>query len=177
MMIYLRDIKQKNDGKPHYSVGMYGGKFMPMHKGHLHCLDEAAKLCGRVYLIMFTGGFGERFVRKTDDRRILSEGFRWEQVMRAADMYDNVTPLWIDVSECITDDGKEDWDAETPLVLNACERFDAVFGSEPTAYAPYFERAYPWADYVVVDADRETVPISATKVRSMTESEARTWMV
>ena len=30
-----------------YKVGMYGGKFMPMHKGHLKCLDMAARECER----------------------------------------------------------------------------------------------------------------------------------
>jgi len=160
-----------------YQGGMYGGKFLPMHKGHLHCLSVASMLCDRVWLILFTGGLGEKFIRKTDRRHILSVDQRWHQVQRAAAQFNNVIPVHIDVSDCVLENGNEDWDAETPLVLDACGHFDAVFGSEPVAYAPYFSRAYPWADYVVVDAERREVPISATKVRSMEDKEAERWII
>ncbi|MBR6914254.1 MAG: adenylyltransferase/cytidyltransferase family protein, partial [Treponema sp.] len=26
-------------------TGFFGGKFMPFHKGHLHCIEVAAKIC------------------------------------------------------------------------------------------------------------------------------------
>ena len=39
-----------------YKTGMYGGKFMPMHAGHMHCLRVASKMCDKVYLILFFGG-------------------------------------------------------------------------------------------------------------------------
>jgi len=47
-----------------YKVGMYGGKFMPMHKGHLKCLDMAARECELVHLIMFIGGDQEEQIDK-----------------------------------------------------------------------------------------------------------------
>ena len=40
-------------GKIH---GFYGGKFMPMHKGHLYCIDTAARMCDDVVVIMFING-------------------------------------------------------------------------------------------------------------------------
>ncbi len=163
----------------HYKAGMYGGKFLPMHKGHLYCVEQASKLCDEVYLILFYGGFWERLIRELDDRYIFSKEARWAQVIKVANKFDNVHPYFIDVSNCVTEDGREDWDAETPLVLNTCpKKFDAVFGSEPILYAPYFERAYPWADYVIIDADRIKVPISATKIRhEMSADEAKKWMI
>ena len=170
-------IKQLKDCT-HYNAGMYGGKFLPMHMGHLYCVDQASKLCDEVYLILFYGGFWEKLIRELGDRDIFSKEARWNQVLKVANLYDNVYPYLIDVSNCITEDGREDWDAETPLVLNTCpKKFDAVFGSEPVMYAPYFERAYPWADYVIVDADRKTIPISATEIREMSKKEARKWIV
>lgn len=39
-----------------YYKGMYGGKFIPFHKGHLFCLDRAAQECDKVYLLMFING-------------------------------------------------------------------------------------------------------------------------
>jgi len=160
-----------------YKVGMYGGKFMPMHVGHLHCLETASKLCDKVFLILFFGGNQEDEIIAKDDREFLLVSARMAQTLKAAAMFDNVTPLFIDVSKCRNPDGSENWDAETPLVLEACGKFDAVFGSEPS-YAPYFERAYPWADYVMVDNAREAVPISATKIREMNSMEEMSkWIV
>lgn len=160
-----------------YRVGMYGGKFMPLHRGHLYCLQKASELCEKVYLILFYGGNQEDGIIASDDREFLHVANRMSQTRKAAAMFDNVTPLFINVSKCRKPDGTEDWDMETPLVLEACGRFDAVFGSEP-GYAPYFSRAYPWAEYVIVDAARREVPISATKIRNMESmEEARAWIV
>ena len=39
-----------------YKIGMYGGKFMPFHIGHLHCIEEAAKQCDTLYVLIFHGG-------------------------------------------------------------------------------------------------------------------------
>lgn len=168
------------DPIPHYKDGMYGGKFLPMHKGHLYCVETASKLCDRVYLILFSGGAWERLERELKDRDIYSVESRWKKVQEVANRFNNVYPVHVDVSECILPDGREDWDAEMPLVLAAIdtERFDAVFGSEPILYVPYFERACPWADYVVVDADRKEVPISATMIRhELSEKEAMKWLI
>lgn len=156
---------------------MYGGKFMPMHIGHLACIQKASELCEKVYLILFSGGEQEKMIAENDHRDMLSLTFRREQLKRAALMFDNVIPLEIDVSSCRLPNGEEDWDAETPLVLKACGYFDAVFGSEPS-YKAYFDRAYPWAEYVMVDPNRTELPISATKIRNMKDQEEiKAWII
>lgn len=166
-----------------YNVGMYGGKFMPMHKGHLHCLEVASRLCDKVYLICTMGGADETRIANEVLRgeisidEYLTPAFRKEQIKRAAAMFDNVIPVVADLSSCRDANGNEDWDMETPIILAACgEKFDAVFGSEES-YAPYFNRAYPEAEYVLVDCDRSDVPISATKIRAMSKEEAKGWIV
>lgn len=160
-----------------YKAGMYGGKFMPMHLGHLHCLENASKLCEKVYLLLVIGGAQDQEISETDHREFLSVEARLKQVHKAAAMFDNVIPKMVDVSTCRDENGEEDWDKETPIILNELGFFDAVFGSEPE-YEPYFKRAYPWADYVLVDVDRTEVPISATKIRNMKdEMEAKQWIV
>lgn len=160
-----------------YKTGMYGGKFMPMHKGHLKCLDTAARECELVYLIMFIGGDQEEQIYKErpidDDLNIDN---RIGQVYKAAHMFKNVIPVVIDISKCRLSDGTEDWDAETPLVLARCGHLDAVYGSEPS-YASYFKRAYPDAVYRCLDPERKELNISATKVRNMTKEERKKWMV
>ena len=150
-----------------YQAGMYGGKFMPYHLGHLFCLETAARMCGHVYQILMSGGVDEEAILaelSPAEREALSPERRFARMKQAGDRLGNVETIWLDISACRTSDGQEDWDAETPLVLRACGHFDAVFGSEPS-YGDYFRRAYPWAQYVLVDPPRVHYPVSGTMIR------------
>ena len=160
-----------------YKVGMYGGKFMPLHKGHLRCLQIAAEECELVYFILFYGGNQENDIVKEypNDKDLILEN-RIKQMQRAAASYSNVCSVLIDVTDCKLPDGTEDWDAETPLVLNVCGHLDAVYGSEPS-YKAYFDRAYPDAVYRCIDPERKEMNISATMVRAMSPEERKEWMV
>ena len=160
-----------------FKVGMYGGKFMPMHKGHLKCLETAAHECEKVYLILFYGGTQEmEIINQKPYDTDLNLANRILQIHRVAKQFDNVKPCLINVSECKFADGSEDWDAETPLVNEVCGHLDAVYGSEPS-YAPYFARAYPDAVYRCLDPERKELNISATMVRNMNKDERKKWMV
>ena len=166
------------DAKERYHIGMYGGKFLPFHTGHFYCLWVAASLCDKVYCVLFYGGDQELEILKHDttlDAKYLSLDYRKEVVKNICKKFPNVEPVFIDVTKCKDVNGKEDWDAETPLVLEACGKIDAAFSSE-LSYDDYFKRAYPWAEHVLVDPPREMVPISATMVRNMTENEAKEWL-
>ena len=33
--------------------GFFGGKFLPMHRGHLYCIDTAAQQCDHVTVLLF----------------------------------------------------------------------------------------------------------------------------
>ena len=161
-----------------YKVGMYGGKFMPFHKGHLYCVEMAAKQCEKLYVLLFHGGEQELKIlkeRPNDDWLKLES--REKHTREACKRFKNVEVKVIDITKCKNADGTENWDMETPLVLEACGKLDAVFGSEPD-YGGYFKRAYPDAEFVVIDTDRKKVPISATMIRNMkSEEERKKWII
>ena len=158
--------------------GFYGGKFLPMHKGHLYCIDTASRQCDHVTVIMFINGEDELRVLKDDHEQSLSVASRVEQVKRVCALYDNVDfAAVIDVATCKFQDGSENWDAETPLVRQYVPKMDFVYSSEPS-YGEYFSRAYPEAKHVIVDAERRTYPISGTMIRAMkTMEDKKRWMV
>ena len=159
-----------------YKVGMYGGKFMPFHKGHLHCVEIASLQCEVLYVLLFHGGSQEIEILKTRHEDWLQPENRLKRIKEACKNFKNVKVIPIDVTECKFDDGTEDWDKETHLVLEACGPLNAVYGSEPE-YADYYKRAYPEATYELIDTDRTTVPISGTKIREMTEEERKKWII
>ncbi len=159
-----------------YKVGMYGGKFMPFHKGHLHCVEIASLQCEVLYVLLFHGGSQEIEILKTRHEDWLQPENRLKRIKEACKNFKNVKVIPIDVTECKFDDGTEDWDKETNLVLEACGPLNAVYGSEPE-YADYYKRAYPEATYELIDTDRTAVPISGTKIREMTEEERKKWII
>ena len=160
------------------TVGMYGGKFMPMHKGHLYCLNYASKECDKVYAILFVNGADEVRIRKEfPNDPLLTIESRWKQLTSVCKQFDNVIPIMIDVGKCRKPDGTEDWDMETPLVREYIPNMYRVYSSEPD-YDGYFKRAYPEAEHIIIDPDRNGCHISATMIRAMkTREEKEQWLV
>ena len=158
-------------------VGFYGGKFLPVHKGHLYCIDVAAKQCDKVVVIMFINGEDELAVKKTTNDPILSVNARIAQLEKVCSLYDNVEFHIIDDTNLYKEDGTTDWDLETPIVRSYVPKMDYVYSSEPS-YDAYFKRAYPEAKHILVDTERKNVPISGTLIRAMkTLEEKEQWMV
>ena len=69
--------------------GFFGGKFMPLHKGHLYCIDTAARQCDDVVVIMFINGDDELEIMKTHSEYELSVESRIKQLAK-------IVPIGID---------------------------------------------------------------------------------
>ena len=160
-----------------YKIGMYGGKFMPFHKGHLHCIEYAAKQCEKLYVLLFYGSDQEIEILKSRNENWLQPEYRLEHIKKACEKFENVFVYSVNVTDCKDKFGKEDWDKETHLVLDICGKLDAVYGSE-TEYKDYYDRAYPNAIYEIIDIDRNKCPISGTAIRNMkSDEERKKWML
>ena len=161
-----------------YKIGMYGGKFMPFHKGHNYCIEVASNECEKVYVILFHGGDQELEIIRNNKEEYLTVEDRIKHLKKAIKKYDNVELRVIDVTKLKNEDGTEDWDAETPLVREIVgEKLDAAYSSEPS-YEPYFSRAYPEATHRIVDYKRIKYPISGTKIRNMKSiKEREKWII
>ena len=165
-----------------FAKGFYGGKFLPFHKGHAYCIDRAAEMCDELYVILFYGGDDEKEaikeLSKDSDSQWYSVEARTADVERFCTCKSNTHFDRIDCRKMkkeAQEKGRSVWDAETPHVLSRTGGFDAVFSSEPS-YSEYFERAYPFAEHVLIDVPRVNVPISGTKIRKMKRSEGKTWL-
>lgn len=193
-------------------IGFYGGKFLPFHIGHAYVAIKALESCDVLYLILFYGGEQEEEIQKNKDNYPLPNCFfspwaRLKQIYDFSDMYNyyygkehnkKIIPAKIDISKCRYPNGKEDWNAETPLVIseisssnkilkfncenirdgafNQSQPFDYVYSSEPS-YDEYFKRAYPFAKHIIIDTERNAIPISATMIRNMDTDIAKKYII
>lgn len=190
-------------------IGFYGGKFLPFHIGHAYAAIKALEPCDVLYLILFHGGEQEEEIQKNKDEYPLPNSYfslsaRMVQLYNFASLYNYsdrgkehnkiIIPTNIDISKCRYPNGKENWDAETPLVIskistsnenltfngasirngafNQGQPFDYVYSSEPS-YNDYFRKAYPFATHIIIDTARAAVPISATMIRNMDAETAK----
>ncbi|MCR5403256.1 MAG: hypothetical protein K6E91_05465 [Butyrivibrio sp.] len=164
-----------------YNIGMYGGKFLPFHKGHRFCVEMAALECMTVYVILFWGGADEEKIVREQPEAWLSVEERTKQLYKICEdarKVARVIPSLIDIRGLRLPDGSEDWEAETPLVRELLgDWLDAVYSSEES-YGDYFSHAYPEAVHRLVDVQRVHYPISGTTIRSMGREEERAkWMI
>ncbi len=164
-----------------FHIGMYGGKFLPWHKGHAYCIETAARECDIVYVILFYGGADEEAILKQRSESWLlveERKARLDEVCRGAEGLAEIIPAAIDISTLKHQDGTDDWDAETPIVRRLLgDKLDAVYSSEES-YGEYFRRAYPEAVHRLVDIHRIKYPISSTMIRDMQSEEKRAkWVI
>lgn len=157
-----------------FNVGFYGGKFLPLHKGHEYCIKVAASECSELYVVMFYGGPDEDMIVKD---AYLSVKSRMAQLNKVCDNYSNVFPLFVDASNLRLSDGGEDWNAEAGIVKKSIgKEIDVVYSSE-ISYDDYFKKLYPKSVHRIIDSERKVVPISGTLIRNMESEEKKKWMI
>jgi len=128
--------------------GLVIGKFLPLHRGHVHLLEAAAAECERVSVIVCDAGWHD-----------LSPELRGKWI---GESLPSAHVAVVDQDAVgLGDDDSEGWASATRKALGSAP--DVVFSSED--YGPVFSH-YLGARHVMVDRNRENVPIRAADVRA-----------
>lgn len=164
-----------------YRIGMYGGKFCPMHIGHRYVLERAMKECDTLHVFLFVNTLPERVCRKW----FTNPSFRYYQIVSNVERIKEQNFLRTNVkvhvmdSEQFKTNGVENWYAEAGYMkgLIEPEHFDAVYSSEPS-YDQFFKSCYPEAEHVLVDPKKEVNRISSSILRTLddTDEELMRWI-
>ena len=137
----------------HYSCGMYGGSFNPLHLGHVRCMISAANQCDRLIIVISNGvNRGEIDIRQR---------YRW--VYETVKHFPHVRIYVLDddasSKEAYTE---ETWYADARKVKEfAGEPITAVFFGDDYAPDSMWTKCYPEAEAVILHRDR----ISSTAIR------------
>lgn len=135
-------------GKPKYHHGLVIGRFMPLHKGHLHLIDAAISKCEEVTILVGT------LATEPIDGHV-----RYEWVKNTysnchvVHSIEDGLPAW---------DAPDYWERWVNMTSHLYRKPDVVFTSEiyGDILAPILG-----IEHIQVDLERKGVPISATAIR------------
>ncbi|WP_010096525.1 AAA family ATPase [Ornithinibacillus scapharcae] len=152
-------------------VGMYGGKFVPIHMGHVHAMIQASTMVKELHFIV---SYDEAYEREVffKGAQILPIPYKvrlrwWKQLTK------EMSHVHVHAIQEKQTGHFSDWEYGAKAIKDVIgKEIDTVFSSE-VAYEDYFHKLYPNAEHILLDKDRLAFPISATKIR--TEGVMKHW--
>jgi HTH-type transcriptional regulator, transcriptional repressor of NAD biosynthesis genes len=152
-------------------IGMYGGKFIPVHMGHVHAMIKASTMVEELHVIIsYDEEYEAAHYYHDSPMSPISYKMRlrwWKQITKDLPhvyvhaIYDPQTGQF------------SDWELGAEKIKAVIGKpIDTVFSSE-NAYEEYFEKLYPEAEHIIIDSARKVYPISATTIR--TEGPLKHW--
>lgn len=153
------------------TVGMYGGKYLILHMGHVYSMIQASTMVDELHVIVSYDEKHEREVLFKDSvvpHIPFNVRLRWWHQITKDMAHVHVHAVYEEQT------GKfEDWKKGSEGIKRSVGKdITHVFSSEHS-YTEFFNELYPNAEHVVIDAERSTYSVSATKLR--TEGVMKHW--
>lgn len=157
---------------PVEGVGVFGGKFLPLHLGHVYAILSAARMCRELHLFLFynTPGESEKISDSFFPKYLLFPSVREDVLKNEFKEYKNIKIHSVDCE--VAFDSSSDsspefkfWDYSSNVVreMISCAP-DIIFSSEEDD-VKHFEIAYPSSKVVLLDPARGIMPVSGTMIR------------
>lgn len=146
-----------------FNVGMFCGKFLPPHRGHLFQIINAATKCSKLYVIVSDSAEVTKQTCKDACLPVMDLKTRARWLSIELQTFDHVKVIMLDESDIpVYPNGWAEW---SKLVHDAIpEKIDVIFSGE-TEYTDNFGVYFPEAKVDLFDYSRARYPISATEVR------------
>lgn len=144
------------------TTGFIGGKFLPLHQGHIYVILAAANKVDELYVVLSSSKNRDRELCERDGIKYIPAETRLAWLGEALNNLENIKIIHIEDDQW---DADYNWEEGAKLIKKAIGKpINFVFSSEES-YGEHFKKYYPEAKHIVVDDKRKTVTISATELR------------
>lgn len=148
------------------TVGMYGGKFFPFHRGHLNFILKAQSQVDILYVVVAYDDEHDKGLCEKANYEWVSSRVRVRWITKELKDFPNIRV--ISNYERKTDDYLNDdsiFETNKVLLKAVGGRLDYVFSNEDDGYDPYFKKFLPNTQHIMFDTNRTEINISATQIR------------
>lgn len=146
-------------------VGFYGGKFIPLHNGHIYSIIKARSQVDKLYVVV-------AYVESRDKDLCEKNGIPYIHFNTRLKWLKEITKDWdnvevIAVEDCYEGDLENMWKVGAESIIKTIpEKITHIFSSE-SSYEQYFKRYYGQdVNHIILDEDRSNFNVSATKIRT-----------
>lgn len=144
------------------SVGFFGGKFLPLHLGHVYAIVQASSIVDELYLVLSNSEKRDKELCRDTKMEYIPAQIRLRWLSKLAKDMPHVKVVSI---EDFQGNDDYDWKEGAQLIKKVIGKpIDYVFSSE-TGYNEIFKELYPAAKHFLIDPIRTHVNISATAIR------------
>ncbi len=145
------------------TTGFLGGKFLPLHMGHVYAITKAACMVDELFVILTYSNKRDKRLCENSKVPFLPPFLRLRWLSQLTKDMENVKVVGIE--DDAESDEEYDWYAGAEAIKKVIGKpIDFVFSSEST-YSSIFERLYPESSHYIIDESRNRYPVSATKIR------------
>jgi len=144
------------------STGFIGGKFLPLHQGHMYAIMKASTMVDKLYVVLSSSTVRDRELCNRDGIKYAPKEVRLSWMGELVHDLENVEIVSIEDSQSNDD---YDWEEGSLKIKETIPHpIDYVFSSE-ISYNDIFSVLYPESKHIVLDPSRSNVNISATEIR------------
>jgi HTH-type transcriptional regulator, transcriptional repressor of NAD biosynthesis genes len=145
------------------SVGFIGGKFLPLHQGHVYAIVHASSMVDELYVVLSHSQIRDKELCKGSKMDYIPPHIRLRWLSQLTRDMPHVKVISIEDYEGNDD---YDWNHGAQLIQQVIGKpIDYVFSSE-FDYNDIFRELYPDSKHVMIDPERTHVTISATAIRN-----------
>jgi HTH-type transcriptional repressor of NAD biosynthesis genes len=146
-----------------YKTGVFAGKFLPPHRGHLSSIINSATQCETLYVVVSDNVKMTKDVCGTCNLLPITGKLRAKWLSQELQGFDHIKVLLLDESDIpVYPLGWAQWSSRLKQIIPF--KIDVLFGGDEE-YKQVNDQWFPDSDYVLFDYKRNRYPISATLIR------------
>jgi HTH-type transcriptional regulator, transcriptional repressor of NAD biosynthesis genes len=144
------------------TVGFIGGKFLPLHLGHVYAIVHASSFVDELYVVLSHSEIRDRELCLNTKMKYIPANIRLRWLSQLTRDMPHVKVISIQDDQ---DNENYDWAEGAQLINKAIGKpIDYIFSSE-NEYNDIFKELYPASKHKLIDPQRSHVNISATAIR------------